>query len=330
MELRVYCRAGLILMRGWDELYPRFYCCGSDCPMNEHGGPLLGERDGLCVIDCKRCGWAHLESMPDADALLHFYESEFWQVEKAGALEHIEDQRDWWAAIYGDWLELVRPYVPGKDLLDVGSGYGFFMDAALKHGYDVWGIEPSHKAEVYSRDRLKGRVWHGTWESFVPAHVAAPITPTRFDCISAVWLIEHLPDPLAFLRWAHEHLVSGGVLLAVVPNDFSPMQFKANAKVGKPFYWIDKTHLSYLTPESFANLLGRAGFRIVERSTLYPVEKFLMDGLDYTVNTELGAYLYGGIIDVDLKLTRVERTKRYRDHVRRNEGREIVIAAVHE
>ena len=55
-----------------------------------------------------------------------------------------------------------------------------------------------------------------------------------------------------------------------------------------------------------------------------------MDGLDYTVNTELGAYLYGGIIDVDLKLTRVERTKRYRDHVRRNEGREIVIAAVHE
>ena len=298
--------------------------------MSEHYGLLLGERDGLCVIDCKGCGWAHLESMPDTDALLRFYESEFWQVEKAGALEHIEDQRDWWAAIYGDWLELARPYVPGKDLLDVGSGYGFFMEAALKHGYDVWGIEPSHKAEVYSRDRFKGRVWRGTWESFVPAYAVVPITPTRFDCISAVWLIEHLPDPLAFLRWAREHLVSSGVFIAVVPNDFSPAQFKVNPKVGKPFYFIDKTHLNYFTPESFSNLLGRAGFRIVERSTLYPVERFLMNGLDYTINAELGARLYNDVINDDLGMMRSERIKAYQNYVRHGEGREIVIMAVRE
>src|SRR3990172_3816194 len=102
---------------------------------NEHAGPLLGERDGLRVIDCRACGYAHLETLPSTDDLDRFYASSFWQVEKVGALARIEEQRDWWAAIYGDWLELVEQYAPGRTLLDVGSGYGHFMQAASRRDW---------------------------------------------------------------------------------------------------------------------------------------------------------------------------------------------------
>src|SRR3972149_6794786 len=89
---------------------------------NEHAGPLLGERDGLRVIDCKACGYAHLETMPNADNLDRFYATSFWQVEKAGALERMEQQREWWAGVYGDWLGLIENLPPTRPLIDVGAG----------------------------------------------------------------------------------------------------------------------------------------------------------------------------------------------------------------
>ena len=285
---------------------------------NEHAGPLLGERDGLRVIDCKACGYAHLETMPNADNLDRFYASSFWQVEKAGALERMEQQREWWSAIYGDWLELIEKHTPNRTLIDVGAGYGHFMREAQARRWRAHGIEPSNEAVKYA----PSDTFYGVWENLN--------TWIRYACISALWLVEHLPSPLDFLRWTHKRLAIGGVMLSVAPNDFSPIQLRANREVEKPFWFIDKTHLNYFTPESFANLLGRAGFRIVERSTLHPVERLLLDGDDYTNNPALGAKLYHSVTQYDLEMTRPERMARYQDLARRGEGRELVIVGVRE
>jgi len=289
---------------------------------NEHVGPLLGERNGLRVIDCKACGYAHLETLPSADDLDQFYTSSFWQVEKAGALDRIAQQREWWVAVHGDWLELCGRYTNGRDLLDVGSGYGFFMDTSKSLGWNPWGIEPSREACEYADRVLGWQTFNRTWQDWDYS--------LSFHLVSALWLIEHLPDPLRFLEWAHDRLVIGGVLLSVVPNDFSPAQLRANHAVDRPFWWIDKTHLNYFTPESFANLIGRAGFRIVERSTLYPVERFLIDGMDYTNNPVLGAKLYDSVTHNDLEMTRTLRLTHYQAMSRRGEGRELVVVAVRE
>ena len=287
---------------------------------NNHAGSILGERDGLRVIDCKACGWAHLETLPDAGELTRFYESRFWQIEKAGALERIEQQHEWWSEIYGDWLELCARHTDGRDLLDVGAGYGFFMDTSKTLGWNPWGIEPSRVACEYADRVLGWQPFNHPWQDWDYS--------MSFHVVSALWLVEHLPDPLRFLRWAHDQLVPNGVLLSVVPSDFSPVQLRANHEVDRPFWWIDKTHLNYFTPESFANLLGRVGFRIVERSTLFPVEQFLLDGQDYTNNPALGEIIYNGVTHGDLSMTRPERLACYGEMARRGEGREIVVVEV--
>ena len=285
---------------------------------NEHVGSPIGERDDLRVIDCKTCGYAHLETMPNTDDLNRFYASDFWTKEKPDALARIDEQREWWAAIYGDWFELIERHTPNRTLLDVGAGYGHFMREAQTRKWRAHGIEPSREAVKYA----PSDTFYGTWKNLR--------TWIRYACLSALWLIEHLPDPLHFLRWAHDRLSLGGVLLAVVPNDFSPIQLRANHGVENPFWFVDKTHLSYFTPESFANMVGRAGFRIVERSTLHPVERFLLNGEDYTNNSALGAKLYDSVTQYDLELTRPERMARYQDLARRGEGRELVVVAVRE
>ena len=297
--------------------------------MTYHYGPMLGERAGLRVIDCKRCGWAHLDKLPDPADMDAFYRNEFWQHEKAGALSRFERQRDWWRAIHGDWLELLGRHIvgDGQRLLDVGAGYGFFLRDAQEAGLDVFGLEPNRDALEYASANVKGglsRVRPVTWEETYNYY------GILVHCLSALWVIEHLRDPLAFLRWAHDEIMRDGLLLIVAPYDFSPAQAEATSKVKVPNWCIHHTHLNYFTPVTLANLLGRAGFRVVEQTTLYPMEHFLVDGMDYTADDALGAELHRQVEEADLELSRDERIRQYADIARRGSGREIVFVGVRE
>ena len=287
----------------------------------QHNGPLLGERHGLRVMACRDCSFAHLETPPDTAALADYYVKDFWR-EKPGALERMEEQREWWAAIHGDWLELVERYTSGRALLDVGCGYGHFMREASRRDWGAWGIEPNDTAVDHG-----GTVFHGAWESFLSPDAETEIVRTRFDCVSALWLIEHLTDPLRFLRWCHARLVNGGVLLVVTPNDFSRNQEQANKMVARPTWWIDKTHISYFTPVTLANLLGRAGFRVVDHLTMFPMELFLARGKDYTADDEIGRRCHKRVERFDLRMKREERIALYRRWARAGTGREIVFVA---
>jgi len=289
-----------------------------------HSGSLLGERDGLRVIDCEQCSIAHLDPLPDAVALVDYYRDSFWQNEKAGALEQIEAQWHWLKEIYGDWLGLVGRHTLGRTLLDVGCGYGQFMLEAQTLGWQTRGIELSHRAVAYAKAhgaKIHQAGWPLDWPDTWPA---------RFDAITALWLIEHLPEPLVFLRWCSQSLYGGGVLLVAVPNDFSTIQAEVNKHVKVPWYWLHHTHLNYFDWASSANLLGRAGFRIVERQTQFPMEKFLVAGFDYTDNPSLGADCHRSVEAVDLGMTRADRIAHYAEMAQQGRGRELICVCVKE
>ena len=284
-----------------------------------HHGSFLGKRDGLRVMACRDCGFAHLEMLPDAAALMDYYANDFWR-EKPRALECMEEQRGWWHAIYDDWMDCIEQYVTGRDLLDMGAGYGFFVDAAHERGWNPWGIEPSRAACEYADKKLGWQLFNGSWEDWDYSW--------EFDFMSALWLIEHLPDPLRFLHWCHARLKEGGVLLLVTPNDFNRNQEQANKTVTRPYWWIDKTHLNYLTPVTLANLLGRAGFRVADHLTMFPMELFLLNGHDYTVDDEIGRRCHKRVERFDLRMRREERIALYRRWARAGMGREIVFVAI--
>jgi SAM-dependent methyltransferase len=276
---------------------------------------VVAKRDDLRVIDCQACGFYHLQPLPTTDQMSNFYANDFWQHTKVGTRAQMDEQIAWWAAIYGDWLTLAQKHVFDKSLLDVGAGYGHFLDEAERKGFEAHGIEPS--ADVRSRD-----IWRGTWEDWD--------SDRPYGCVSALWLIEHLPDPMKFLHWAHARLSVGGVLLATVPNDFSAAQVEAVNAGAIPNYWLDATHLNYFTWSSFSNLLGRCGFRIVERSTLYPMELWLKAGQDYTREPGIGAKCHELVRMADLGKGREQRLRDYQNLAEIGQGREIVVVAVRE
>lgn len=287
--------------------------------MAECRGALLAERGDLRVIQCEICGFAHLDKFTAADA--EFYKSQFWQKEKVGALERFLEQRDWLTLQHGDWLTLVEKQALGRTLLDVGAGYGFFLQDAQARGWHGLGLEPSLESSVYTLNQNL-RVIADGWEH-------SGLTG-KFDCVSALWLIEHLPDPVAFLRWCRARLYGGGALLLVVPNEWNHYQSVANTLSAVKNYWLHYTHYSYFSFASICNLLGRCGFRITNLTATYPMETAILCGIDYTADSSLGRECHIKIEREEMKETYGQRLDRLGDFARSSLGRDAVIVAVPE
>ena len=270
---------------------------------------MIAERDGLRVIDDG--GWAHLEEPISID-----YAATFWETEHPGALEHILAQKPWLDRMHGVWLSELASLTRGRTLMDVGSGYGLFVDRALQNGWSAFGLELSESAAEYAETIQPGRTictnweqWSGTW-----------------DVISAMWLVEHLTNPAEFLAWSEQNLAPNGVLMLVVPNEWTELQRQANDKAAVKNWWIHRTHYSYFSWDSMEAMLARVGFSIVRRMGTFPMEKFLSKW-DYTTSPELGRKAHKNVESLELAMGPAKLRLFYVTLGEAGEGRDIVVFA---
>ena len=105
---------------------------------------------------------------------------------------------------------LSRLPLTGKRMLEVGVGSGGFLRAALKAGYVVEGCDLSEPICRQIRRDLG-----------VPMH-CGPLDRIRpeggFDVIVMNHVLEHVEDPIGFLKAATDLLASGGAVHLAVPN----------------------------------------------------------------------------------------------------------------
>jgi len=138
-------------------------------------------------------------------------------------------------------------------LLEIGAGAGFFLKAAVRSGWDAYGLELSSEAATYARETLGVRVLQ------VPAE-QMPFEPRSFDAAAMFEVIEHLRDPLRVVRAAYGALKPGGRLIVSTPNLAALSRFVLSAD------WAvlsPAEHLYYFTEATLTALLLQAGFRSV-------------------------------------------------------------------
>jgi SAM-dependent methyltransferase len=92
------------------------------------------------------------------------------------------------------------------------------------------------------------------------------LAPERFDVITMWDSLEHLHHPLASLRKAAAGLKPGGLLVLSTPTASS-----IDARIfGR--YWIGyelPRHLTFFSNRTLEEMLGRAGFRVVDERVLH-------------------------------------------------------------
>jgi SAM-dependent methyltransferase len=132
-------------------------------------------------------------------------------------------------------------------ILDVGCGGCYILRALKEREYDVYGIDPSPVTVRYARRfGIPVRTGHYPLEHSFGV----------MDIVLSSGTLEHVQDPVAFLRGHHADLAPHGHVIVSVPDS------GAFIDLGDPSMVLHE-HKSYFTEASLRRTLLAAGFEVI-------------------------------------------------------------------
>jgi SAM-dependent methyltransferase len=241
-------------------------------------------------MDCYLCGSARSETVPGrvrdrpeipilrcADCGLVFL----------GSRDHIHDEyyeSDYTLANHGqqEWRESLNctkrdderrfrelePYLRNRRYLDIGCGAGGTLLLARGTASKVFGVEP----QLRWRDCLKG-------EGVLVVAAIDDVADRSQDIVSLFHVLEHVADPIPFLRVIQSKVADGGRIVIEVPSADDVLLTLYRSKAFSEFtYW--SPHLFLYTAKTLGALLERAGIQrgryVIQQFQRYPLSNHLM------------------------------------------------------
>jgi SAM-dependent methyltransferase len=218
------------------------------CPLCETPGGTPIQREGsFQMVQCPSCQFVYLNPRPTNEALFHFYQHYLPDDESS-----IEAWQRMMQPVFKRAVHLLQKYKGKGRLLDVGAGFGFFLSEMKRRGWEVMGVEISQKGMDYARDVLGVKIYPGPLEK-----VGFP--ENYFDAVTAFYVIEHLPNPMAFVKECHRVLKPGGVLLLRYPHTTPIKNLLCLFGIENRLYDLP-AHLSDFSPEIIQRCLEKVEF----------------------------------------------------------------------
>lgn len=134
------------------------------------------------LLRCACCGHVFAESVMSSDELTALYRGMDTRVYEAGMAARVKT-----AARH---IAMVKRYVSGGSLVDVGCASGLFLEQAAAEGWRVIGIEPSPRLCQVAAERLQGR-----GRIVNTALEQADVEAASCEALTLWDVLEHVPDP---------------------------------------------------------------------------------------------------------------------------------------
>jgi 2-polyprenyl-3-methyl-5-hydroxy-6-metoxy-1,4-benzoquinol methylase len=195
-------------------------------------------------VQCKNCGLVYTNPRIDGSQILDSYEA----VEDSLYLQ----ERDGRVLTFERHLRpLEKLKAPPGKLLDVGAYTGVFVEIAAQHGWEAWGVEPSHWAVEQA---------HAQGLRMIEGTLASPeLADCSFDVVTMWDVIEHVTDPAREIQAAYRLLKPGGMIV-VHTMDIDSLFARV---MGQRWPWLMEMHIYYFSHRTLSAMLTKAGFQVL-------------------------------------------------------------------
>ena len=221
-----------------------------------------GERDVLFtegvfeVVRCRNCGLLYVSPQPSDTDLREYYRHFF-----SGSPR--PDEKRWHnvrsfdqACGYLQRFSKDR----GLDILEIGCGYGYFLELLSRQGYkNTTGIEPDKEiGDTCKRKNPQSQIIN---EEFVSYNFKG----RKFDVIVMLASLEHFCDPLQVLKKDYDLLNKGGLIIIRVPC--LEGYFRINRLLGRTVVPFGAPrHLYDFNKNTLRQIIQSAGFEPIALS----------------------------------------------------------------
>ena len=214
---------------------------------------IIHQKDQWQYLCCRYCKLVSIHPRPTPRMLTEYYQDYL--------PDRAEGIRQWEALIQpvvAESADLVvsRTRTGGKKLLDVGCGYGFFLNEMESRGWDVKGLEVSITGRDYAQNRWNFQVYSEPLETL-------ELPENTFDVITLLYVIEHIYDPLALLMEVNRILKPGGLVIVRWPHT-TPIVRIIGPLAPKLDLYHTPYHLYDFSPKTIEMILLKTGFKSVQ------------------------------------------------------------------
>ena len=128
---------------------------------------------------------------------------------------------------------------------EIGSGVGYLTRRLLDAGWDMTSLEPGKGYEPF---------WSTYGVKVIQEFFPSPQAPGPFQFVCSYGVLEHVPDPLSFLKAIKDHLAPDGKAVISVPDCTDEI------RSGDPSILFHE-HFSYFDSGSLMRLIELAGMK---------------------------------------------------------------------
>jgi len=277
-------------------------------------GESITEKDGRKIILCRKCGYKHVFPMYTEEELEKYYEDVYAESTPSYL---------WLEKVYN-----IKKWKKSGSILDIGCWEGIQLESFLKEGWQCTGIELNKRAASVA-ESIGIEVYQISIQNFFEK-----FSEKKWDVINIAYILEHIPNPLEFLKRLKCHLKKQGIIIVEVPNDFSPFQLAYIKKYKIAPYWIAlPDHVNYFSKEELNNLMVQAGWKVIHAETSFPMEMFLLMNDNYLQDRALGKRSFTKVVEMESILREYDPglvSKVYSALYKSGIGRSIIVYATSE
>ncbi|PIE25713.1 MAG: hypothetical protein CSA62_00110 [Planctomycetota bacterium] len=221
-------------------------------------------REGIFrIVECCNCGLVYVTPRLRPELLPRVYDENYWSSDSPKEAGYADYRSD--AKLYLKTFErryaLIERFTKGKGrALDVGSAAGFFLKTLFDRGWHVDGVELS--AEIVEHAKRE----YGFQDIHVGTIETSPFNKGSYDLLTMWDVVEHVPEPLPFLKESVSYLKEDGILILETQNVASKFAQRLGPK------WQHYKHLEHLyhfNPSTIERLLDQAGLEILENTSKF-------------------------------------------------------------